>query len=149
MQEPLILRGLLQFVVICAFFMIRYILDVLLTPAVLDSFARDVCQSIPSAIGSAWPLVKTCYAPLMPVLLFQAWKWCNSDIVQRVLLLLGSIRLLTGIIMNDAVSHATEPLAASRRSPCPQKTTPLANNGWHLCARPPRQAYFYHEYSRV
>ena len=104
MQEPLILRGLLQFVVICAFFMIRYILDVLLTPAVLDSFARDVCQSIPSAIGSAWPLVKTCYAPLMPVLLFQAWKWCNSDIVQRVLLLLGSIRLLTGIIMNDAAT---------------------------------------------
>ena len=104
MQEPLILRGLLQFVLICAFFMIRYILDVLLTPAVLDTLIRDVYRSVPSAIGSAWPLVKTCYAPLMPFLLFHVWKWCNSDIVQRILLLLCSLRLFTSIIMNDAAT---------------------------------------------
>ena len=36
MLEPLILRGLIQLVLITSFFVTRYVLDVLLTPAVID-----------------------------------------------------------------------------------------------------------------
>ena len=104
MREPLILRGLLQLVVIAAFFVVRYVLDVLLTPPVLDSLIRDAGDAARSAIPSAWPLLKTCYGPLAPFVVFHLWKWCNADVIQRALLLVCSLRLATSIIMNNAAT---------------------------------------------
>lgn len=104
MREPLILRGLLQLMVIAAFFVVRYILDVLLTPPVLDSLVCDVYDGALSAIPSICSLLRTCFAPLMPFVVFHVWKWCTANVIQRALFLLCSLRLATSIVMNDAVT---------------------------------------------
>ena len=103
-REPLILRGLLQIVIISVFFVVRYVLDVLLTPRVLDSLTHDAYCAARSTILSAWPLLKTCYAPLAPCVVYHLWNWCNADVIQRALLLVCSLRLATSIIMNNAAT---------------------------------------------
>lgn len=104
MREPLILRGLLQLMGISTFFVVRYVLDVLLTPPVLDSLMRDAYNAARGAIAAVWPLLRTCYGPLAPFVVFHLWKWCNVDVIQHAVLLVCSLRLATSIIMNNAVT---------------------------------------------
>jgi len=103
MDEPLIVRGLLQWLGVVAFFLVRYVLDVLLTPEVVDDTVRGAWRGGRAALATAWPLLCTCYAPLAPVLLIQVWRLATLDMVQWTCGCVCSFRLMIHLLMHDSL----------------------------------------------
>jgi hypothetical protein len=103
LDEPLILRGLLQIVVISTFFVSRYFFDVLLSPNVFDAVAWGTVEWLGRVICALLPLIKLCYAPLVPFWMLHLWNFCSSTMIQRLLLLVFSCRLTMRIIMSDDI----------------------------------------------
>ena len=103
MNEPLVLRGLLQCLCFITFFLARYVLDVLLTPHVVDDTVRSAWRGGQSTLVKAWPLLRTCYAPLAPVLLMQVWKLATLDTLQWACGYACSFRLLMHLLMHDSL----------------------------------------------
>ena len=83
MDEPLVVRGLLQWLCMATFFLARYALDVLLTPVVVDDAVFGVGRWARALTGTAWPVLRTCYAPLAPVLMLQLWKLALWSVVRN------------------------------------------------------------------
>jgi hypothetical protein len=104
LNEPMNMRGVLQFLLIATFFGVRYVFDVLLTPPVLDSLLQGLLHSTVGTVSSALPLFQTCYAPLIPFVLLHIWRCCSAEAMQRTLLVVCSLRLATSLLMNDAVT---------------------------------------------
>ena len=104
------IRGMLQFLLIGTFFGVRYVFDVMLTPAVLDSLVRAAMHATRDALSSAWPLIQAYYAPLMPFVILHMWRWCSADAMQQMVLMVCTLRLVTSILVNDSVTigHLTK-----------------------------------------
>ena len=103
MDEPLVVRGLLQWLCMATFFLARYALDVLLTPVVVDDAVFGVGRWARALTGTAWPVLRTCYAPLAPVLMLQLWKLATLDTLQWVFACACSFRLLVHVLMHDSL----------------------------------------------
>ena len=103
MGDPLILRGLIQFVALASFYIGRYMLDVLFTPSVLDALLRDAGRCAMSTAKVAWPLVRSYYAPLLPLVAIRAWQCCTAELVGKWLLSVCSLRLVMHIVMDDGL----------------------------------------------
>ena len=103
MDDPLVVRGLLQWLCFVTFFLARYVLDVLLTPDVVDDTVRSAWRGGRTALVKAWPLLRTCYAPLVPVLLMQFWKLATLDMVQWTCGYACSFRLMMHLLMHDSL----------------------------------------------
>jgi len=74
MDDPLVLRGLLQCLGIGLFHTIRYVLDVLFTPRVV----QVVCRQVESIMHRIW--AATCCAPMMWLLLLHLWSSLDYSI---------------------------------------------------------------------
>ena len=103
MDDPLVVRGLLQWLCFVTFFLARYVLDVLLTPDVVDDTVRSAWRGGRTALVKAWPLLRTCYAPLAPVLLMQVWKLATLDMLQWACGYACSFRLVMHLLMHDSL----------------------------------------------
>ena len=103
-QDPLILRGLIQFIVVCSFFTLRYLLDVIFTPTVVDALARDICSCVMSTARAARSLLSIY---LLPIAALRAWQRCDSDAMTRSLLFLFALRMLVNIVGNNALVVGT------------------------------------------
>ena len=69
MDDPLVLRGLLQCLGIGLFHTIRYVMDVLFTPHVVQA----VPHQVEAIMHRLWTAVSAWYAPLMWLLLLHLW----------------------------------------------------------------------------
>ena len=69
MDDPLVLRGLLQCLGIGLFHTTRYVLDVLFTPRVVQAMPRQV----ESIMHRLWTAASAWYAPIMCLLLLHIW----------------------------------------------------------------------------
>jgi len=103
LDDPLILRGLLQLVVLTTFFVSRYFFDVLLSPRVFDAAAWRTIGWLGRVVCASLPLLKLCYAPLVPFFILHIWNVCSAKMIQRVLLLVFSCRLTMHIILSNAI----------------------------------------------
>ena len=86
MDEPVILRGLLYFLILAAFFMIRYVLDVLLTPRVLDAGAHAAIDWVITAPRCSLNLLRSCSATLLPWATLRAWRCCDAAMIEKACL---------------------------------------------------------------
>ena len=128
MDDPLVVRGLLQWLCFVTFFLARYVLDVLLTPDVVDDTVRSAWRGGRTALVKAWPLLRTCYAPLAPVLLMQVWKLATLDMLQWACGYACSFRLVMRSRSWRTIGRSPgKCLSASERSPLPMSSV------WRPC----------------
>ena len=76
MDDPLVLRGLLQCLSIGLFHTIRYVVDVLFTPCMVQAVPRQV----ESIICRLWTAASVWYAPGMCFLLLRLWGSLDCSI---------------------------------------------------------------------
>ena len=93
MDEPVILRGLLYFLILAAFFIIRYILDVLLTPRVLDAAAHAAIDCIITAPRCSLNLLRSCSAALLPWATLRVWRCCDAAMMEKACLYVAALQL--------------------------------------------------------
>lgn len=101
MNDPLILRGLVQIVLIAAFFVARYIIDAVLTCGTVDAIARSASNGVLETARVGCPLLRVHSALCTTLLALQAWRFWNAEIMQRGLMWACSLRLVAHLIMSD------------------------------------------------
>ena len=103
LDDPVLVRGLLQWALLVGFFVTRYILDVLLTPPVLDDVCRGTVHWCAALFKTSWPLLRSCVAPLRPILILQLWRVLNVGILQWACTYACSLRLVLHILSHDSL----------------------------------------------
>ena len=101
LDSPVIFRGLLQWALILMGFLVRYILDALLTPRVVDSMLRPSARWVVAATSGAWPLLRTFFAPVLPFFLWHVWSTYNSLRMLQGSAFVCFARLLLHLIVDD------------------------------------------------
>ena len=101
LDSPVIFRGLLQWALLLLGFLVRYILDALLTPRVVDSVLRVSARWVIAVTSGAWPLLRTFFTPVLPFFLWHVWSAFTSFRMLQGSALICFARLLLHLIMDD------------------------------------------------
>ena len=141
MDDPLVLRGLLQCLGIGLFHTIRYVMDVLFTPHVVQA----VPHQVEAIMHRLWTAVSAWYAPLMWLLLLHLWGSLNCGIFAisaRWALWCCIVRAMLTTLMDDTMvvgrlrkrqpslgpSRSRSPARGRGHSPQKQPVLPIRND---------------------
>ena len=103
MDEPVILRGVLYFLTLAAFFTIRYLLDVLLTPRLLDAVAHSLVGWVMEAPRTSMMALHSCSATLLPWAMLRAWRCLDAAVIERACLYVAGIQLGVKLIADNTL----------------------------------------------
>ena len=103
MDEPVILRGLVYFVMIATFVTVRYLLDVLFTPCLVDAAAHTVAKWAIRAPRNSISVLRSCFAPLLPWVVLRIWRCWDAAIMERACLYVAALQMCVNLLSDNTL----------------------------------------------